>query len=91
MLDLMGYTLNQLSIVGMVIALGLLVDDSIVVVENIERYMRGGISAKAAAVSATSHIVVAIIGCTATLILSFCLWPTCLKVLEILYVRCLWR
>ena len=71
MLDLMGYTLNQLSIVGMVIALGLLVDDSIVVVENIERYMRGGISAKAAAVSATSHIVVAIIGCTATLLLSF--------------------
>jgi multidrug efflux pump subunit AcrB len=71
MLDLMGYTLNQLSIVGMVIALGLLVDDSIVVVENIERYMRGGISAKAAAISATSHIVVAIIGCTATLILSF--------------------
>ena len=39
MLDLMGYTLNQLSIVGMVIALGLLVDDSIVVVENIERYV----------------------------------------------------
>ncbi|MBK9687921.1 MAG: efflux RND transporter permease subunit [Saprospiraceae bacterium] len=71
MLDLMGYTLNQLSIVGMVIALGLLVDDSIVVVENIERYMRGGISAKAAAVSATSHIVVAILGCTATLLLSF--------------------
>ena len=71
MLDLMGYTLNQLSIVGMVIALGLLVDDSIVVVENIERYMRGGISARSAAVSATSHIVVAIIGCTATLILSF--------------------
>jgi multidrug efflux pump subunit AcrB len=31
MLDLLGYTLNQLSIVGMVVALGLLVDDSIVV------------------------------------------------------------
>ncbi|MBK8699582.1 MAG: efflux RND transporter permease subunit [Saprospiraceae bacterium] len=71
MLDTLGYTLNQLSIVGMVIALGLLVDDSIVVVENIERYMRGGISARQAAVSATNHIIVAILGCTATLLLSF--------------------
>ncbi len=70
-LDLLGYTLNQLSIVGMVIALGLLVDDSIVVVENIERYMRGGFSAKAAAVSATNHIIVAILGCTATLLFAF--------------------
>jgi multidrug efflux pump subunit AcrB len=70
-LDLLGYTLNQLSIVGMVISLGLLVDDSIVVVENIERYMRKGISAKEAAISATSHIMVAILGCTATLILAF--------------------
>jgi multidrug efflux pump subunit AcrB len=70
-LELLGYTLNQLSIVGMVIALGLLVDDSIVVVENIERYMRKGISAKEAAVSATNHIMVAILGCTATLLLAF--------------------
>jgi multidrug efflux pump subunit AcrB len=71
LLDLLGYTLNQLSIVGMVVALGLLVDDSIVVVENIERYMRKGISARAAAISATNHIMVAIIGCTMTLILAF--------------------
>jgi multidrug efflux pump subunit AcrB len=71
MLDILGYTLNQLSIVGMVVALGLLVDDSIVVVENIERYMRKGISAREAAVSATNHIMVAILGCTATLLLAF--------------------
>jgi multidrug efflux pump subunit AcrB len=70
-LDMLGYTLNQLSIVGMVISLGLLVDDSIVVVENIERYMRKGISAKEAAISATNHIMVAILGCTATLLLAF--------------------
>lgn len=70
-LDVMGYTLNQLSIVGMVISLGLLVDDSIVVVENIERYMRKGITAREAAISATNHIMVAILGCTATLLLAF--------------------
>lgn len=66
-----GYTLNQLSIVGMVIALGLLVDDSIVIVENIERFMRMGHSRKEAAIVATKQIAIAVIGCTATLLLAF--------------------
>ena len=38
----LDYSLNQLSIAGFVVALGLLVDDSIVVVENISRHMRMG-------------------------------------------------
>ncbi len=42
LLNLFGFNLNQLSIVGLVVALGLLVDDSIVVVENIERWMLEG-------------------------------------------------
>ncbi|MEO5582961.1 MAG: efflux RND transporter permease subunit, partial [Saprospiraceae bacterium] len=62
---------NQLSIVGMVVALGLLVDDSIVVVENIERFMRQGYSREDAAIVATKQIFVAVLGCTATLILAF--------------------
>ncbi|MFM8362234.1 MAG: efflux RND transporter permease subunit, partial [Haliscomenobacter sp.] len=70
-LDLLDYSLNQLSIVGMVISLGLLVDDSIVVVENIERFLRLGYSRKEAAILATKQIGVAVIGCTATLILAF--------------------
>jgi multidrug efflux pump subunit AcrB len=40
LVHILGYSLNQLSIVGFVVALGLLVDDSIVVVENTERWMR---------------------------------------------------
>lgn len=70
-LNIFGFTINQLSIVGLVIALGLLVDDSIVVVENIERFLRMGYSRKDAAVAATKQIGVAIIGCTATLVLAF--------------------
>ncbi len=70
-LHLFGFTLNQLSIVGMVIALGLLVDDSIVVVENIERFMRQGYSRQDAAIVATKQIFVAVLGCTATLIFAF--------------------
>ena len=41
-LYLIGFSINQLTIVGAVISLGLLVDDSIVVVENITRWIRGG-------------------------------------------------
>ena len=48
-----GYSVNQLSIVGFVIALGLLVDDSVVVVENITRFIRLGESPQSAAVKAT--------------------------------------
>lgn len=71
MLDAMGFGLNQLSIVGLVVALGLLVDDSIVVVENIERWLREGISRKEAALKATKQIGLAVVGCTATLIIAF--------------------
>jgi len=71
LLNLLGYTINQLSIVGLIIALGLLVDDSIVVVENIERFLREGYSRFDAAIKATSQISKAVMGATATLILSF--------------------
>src|SRR6187455_3620177 len=67
----LGYSLNQLSIAGFVVALGLLVDDSIVVVENIARHMRMGYSRTAAALAGTRQIFVAILGCTATLIFAF--------------------
>ncbi|NUQ82908.1 MAG: efflux RND transporter permease subunit [Bacteroidetes bacterium] len=71
LLYLFGYTINQLSIVGLIVALGILVDDSIVVIENIERWMREGYSRTEAAIKATGQITLAVIGCTAILIVSF--------------------
>jgi multidrug efflux pump subunit AcrB len=71
MLNALGYNMNQLSIVGLVVALGLLVDDSIVVVENIERWLREGYSKRDAALMATKQIGLAVVGCTATLIVAF--------------------
>ncbi|MBK8249966.1 MAG: efflux RND transporter permease subunit [Gemmatimonadetes bacterium] len=71
MLEATGLSINQLSIVGFVIALGLLVDDSIVVVENITRFLREGHSRREAAVEATRQIAVAVMGATATLIFAF--------------------
>ncbi len=71
LLDLTGFSINQLSIVGAVIALGLLVDDSIVVVENITRFLREGHTRREAAILATRQIAIAVLGCTATLIVAF--------------------
>ncbi len=67
----LGFSLNQLSIAGFVLALGLLVDDSIVVVENISRHLRMGYSRADAALKGTQQIFQAILGCTATLIFAF--------------------
>ncbi len=67
----LGYSLNQLSIAGFVVALGLLVDDSIVVVENIARHLRMGYGRLQAAIAGTRQIFVAILGCTATLVFAF--------------------
>ena len=71
LMNVLGYGLNQLSIVGLVVALGLLVDDSIVVVENIERWIREGYSKKEAALKATQQISLSVVGCTVTLIIAF--------------------
>ena len=66
-----GFSLNQLSIAGLVVALGLLVDDSIVVIENISRYLRMGYNRIDAARLATKQISLAVLGCTATLLFAF--------------------
>ncbi len=71
LLQAFGFTLNQLSIAGFVLALGLLVDDSIVVVENIARRMREGEDRTLAAINGTRQIALAVVGCTAALMLSF--------------------
>ncbi|MFN8888500.1 MAG: efflux RND transporter permease subunit, partial [Cyclobacteriaceae bacterium] len=46
-------------------------DDSIVVIENIERYLRAGKGKREASIEATKQIGLAVLGCTATLILAF--------------------
>ncbi|WP_397421908.1 efflux RND transporter permease subunit [Phenylobacterium sp.] len=70
-LQILGFTVNQLSIAGFVLSLGLLVDDSIVVTENIARHLRMGLDRTTAAIQATRQISLAVIGCTATLMLAF--------------------
>lgn len=70
-INALGYSLNQLSIAGFVLALGLLVDDSIVVTENIARHLRNGLMPREAAIAGVKEINIAVVGCTATLLLAF--------------------
>jgi multidrug efflux pump subunit AcrB len=69
--DSSGYGLEQMSIAGLVIALGLLVDNAIVVIENITRFMKMGLSRKEAAIKGTSQIAWAVVSSTATTVLAF--------------------
>jgi multidrug efflux pump subunit AcrB len=69
--DLSGFGLEQMSIAGMVIALGLLVDNAIVVTENVARYMQMGYSRVESAVRGTSEVGWAVVSATMTTVLAF--------------------
>lgn len=66
-----GENLNQLVVAGFILSLGLLVDDSIVVTENIARHLRMGKHRALAAIEATKEITPAILGSTGVLIFAF--------------------
>jgi multidrug efflux pump len=71
-LMLAGYSINMLTMFGMVLAVGILVDDAIVVVENVERIMAvEGLPPKEATRKAMSQITGAIIGITLVLMAVF--------------------
>ncbi|MBL8839210.1 MAG: efflux RND transporter permease subunit, partial [Alphaproteobacteria bacterium] len=63
----LGFSVNLLTLLAMVLAIGLVVDDAIVVVENVERHMAEGKSAIEAAVVGTREIAVPVISMTITL------------------------
>jgi len=69
--NLSGFGLQQISIAGLVVVLGMLVDNSIVMVENINRYLQKGHSKKEASILAASEIGWPVISATITTILAF--------------------
>lgn len=70
-LDFTGFGLQQMSIVGLVIALGLLVDNAIVVTDNILRQRKKGLSRSEAAIKGGNQVATAIASGTFTTILAF--------------------
>jgi multidrug efflux pump len=63
----LGYSLNTLTLLAMVLAIGLVVDDAIVVVENIHRHIEEGLSPFHAAIQGMHEITGAVIAMTITL------------------------
>ncbi|MEM9244070.1 MAG: efflux RND transporter permease subunit [Pseudomonadota bacterium] len=63
----LNYTINTLTLLAFVLAIGMVVDDAIVVMENIHRHLLMGKSAKQAAIDGAKQIVFAVIGMTITL------------------------
>src|SRR2546427_12242604 len=71
---LLGFTLNNLTLFGLVLAIGIVVDDSIVVLENIERWLDKGLPVREATIRAMNEITGPIFAIT--LVLSSVLLPS---------------
>lgn len=77
-LQTMGVTLNVMVLFSLVLALGMLVDNGIVIVENIYRHMDEGLSATKAVITGVGEVAMPIIASTATTLAAFlplAIWP----------------
>ena len=77
-LQFLGITLNMVVLFSLILALGMLVDNAIVVVENIYRYVEEGWDRRTAAKKATGEVAVPVIVATATTLAAFApllFWP----------------
>jgi multidrug efflux pump subunit AcrB len=66
-----GYTINLLSLFAMIMALGMVVDDAIVISENSFRYLEEGISPAAAAIRGTGEVIWPVLGSVSTTVAAF--------------------
>ena len=77
-LQAMGYTLNVVVLFSLTLALGMLVDNAIVIIENIYRYIQQGVPTIEAAMKATGEVAWPVIGSTLTTLAAFfpmIFWP----------------
>jgi multidrug efflux pump len=64
----LGYTLNTLSLLALVLCIGFVVDDAIVVIENIVRHVENGVSPREAALTGTREIALTVVSITVSLL-----------------------
>ncbi|WP_444929613.1 efflux RND transporter permease subunit [Microbulbifer sp. SSSA002] len=65
---LMGFSINLLTLLSMVLAIGIVVDDAIIVLENVHRHIEGGMSPKDAAIVGARELAWPVVAMTTTLI-----------------------
>ena len=70
-MDMLGFTLNQMTLLALSLVAGVLVDDAIVEIENIVRHMRMGKSAYQAAIDAADEIGIAVLATTMSIVAVF--------------------
>jgi len=70
-MNMLGFTLNTMSLMALSLAVGLLIDDAIVVIENIYRHMANGSPPRKAAFEATSEIGLAVMATTFSIVVVF--------------------
>ncbi|WP_419728609.1 efflux RND transporter permease subunit [Lichenicola sp.] len=68
MMSLMGFSINLLTLLALVLAIGLVVDDAIIVVENVNRHLARGLAPIAAATEAAAELVQPILAMTLVLV-----------------------
>ena len=71
LMDLLGYDLNKVSMLGLTLAIGIFIDDAIVVIENIYKKMEGGLSKIEASIEGTKEIAFSILAISAMLLAVF--------------------
>ena len=69
-MPLLGFSVNLLTLFGLVLAIGIVVDDAIVIVENASHHIERGVSPRDATIRAISEVTGPVIGITAVLMSS---------------------
>ncbi|WP_286742199.1 efflux RND transporter permease subunit [Aquabacterium sp. UBA2148] len=70
-MDVLGFSLNNLTLVALIIAMGFVVDDAIVVVENIHRHLEDGLPMREAALKGSSEIGFTVLSISVSLVAAF--------------------
>ncbi len=71
MMDLMGITLNMISMFGLIVVLGMLVDDGIIIAENVYRHLEEGVPPEEAAITGTDEVVKPVFSSVITTVAAF--------------------
>lgn len=71
MMSFVGLPINQMSVTGLIVSIGIMVDNAIVMVDTIQHYRQQGVQRLKAAVNAIEHLWLPLLGSTLTTILAF--------------------